>query len=92
MRERQERHRVADEIKRARKQRRAAKTAAHDVAVRAAEAARTRRQLEKDRRVQAKSRERAARARRSERAAFRSRLKQGAKAWLSRFGRQGQAT
>jgi hypothetical protein len=92
MRNRQERHRAAEEIKRAREQRRAAKTAAHDVAVRAAEAARTRRQLEKEHRLQAKSRERAARARRSERAAFRARIKQGAKAWLSRFGRQGQAT
>jgi hypothetical protein len=91
-RERQERQRAAEEIKRAREQRRAAKTAARDVSVRAAQAERTRRQEEKERRLQAKSRERAARVRRSQRAAFRARLKQGAKAWLSRVGRQGQAT
>jgi hypothetical protein len=94
MRERQARQQAAEELKRDREHRRAAKTAAREAAVRSAEAERARHQMEKEQRLEAKAQKRAARARRNERAAFRARLKQGAKAWLSRFGlgRQGQAT
>ena len=94
MRERQARQQAAEEIKRNRERRRAAKTAAREAAVRSDEAERARHQMEKEQRLQAKSRKQATRARRNERAAFRARLKQGAKTWLSRFGfgRQGQAT
>lgn len=92
--ERQARKRVAEATKRERKRRRAEKAAARRAAVQTAQAARKRHQLDREQRVQAKSREKATRVRRRERAAIRARLKQGAKTWLSRFGvgRQGQAT
>jgi hypothetical protein len=91
-RERQERHRAAAATKRERERRRAAKAAARDAAVQAAQTARQQHQVERERRLQTKSRDKAARTRRRERAAFRARLKQGAKAWLGRWGAGRQVT
>ena len=95
-RERQRRARrvAAEDAKRQRARRRTEKAAARDAAIQAGAAARRRREAEKAQRVERKARETAQRLKRRERAAMRARLKQGAKAWLSRcgIGRQGQAT
>ena len=90
-RERQERHRAAEETKRERQRRRAEKSAARDAAV---QAARRQQEAEKARRRITKTQEKAARVRRRDRAVLRARLKQGAKAWLTRLGlgARGQAT
>jgi hypothetical protein len=92
--ERQARHRAAEETKRAREQRRAAKTAARATAVRDADDAREQARAEKARRQDAKVRAKTTRARQRVRTAIRSRIRQSAKSWLARLrpGRQGQPT
>jgi hypothetical protein len=91
-RERQARHRLAEETKRRRAERWAGKASAREAAVKAAQTERERAAAEKARRVQARAEEKAARARTRRRAAVRARLKDGAHRWLSRFRGQGQAT
>ena len=91
-RERQARHRLAEETKRQRAERWAGKASAREAAVKAAQAQRERAAVEKARRAQARAGEKTARARRRQRAAVRTRLKDGAQRWLSRIRGQGQAT
>ena len=92
--ERQARHLAAEETKRERERRRAAKTAAREAAVQTAEAARKGAEADKARRQEAKIRDKAARARQRGRAAMRARIRHTAKGWLSRCwpGRAGQST
>jgi hypothetical protein len=91
-RERQARHRLAEETKRQRAERWAGKAPAREAAVKAAQVQREQDAAEKARRAQARKGERTARARKRQRAAMRTRLKDGAHRWLSRLRGQGQAT
>ena len=93
-RERAARREATEAAKRERQQRRLRKTAARAAAVQGEAAERVRQERDKERRLRLKARDKAIRVRKHHRAARRARLKQGAKAWLHRFGfgREGQAT